>query len=323
MTDQAGSTAEDRAIDALTRIIDSANSPDMLEAQQIILRRLALSGDLFPSRIPAPANITQVGGYLNLIADDAVLRAQVLASALGVAGPNPSPGWEPTLPPIYFAVRANDRPAGATQPAIPVTFSIRSDFALALDAALATIHGQGATLPVLSTVLSLPPATLGAVPPADLLPFLGRALDLVPAAALVDPATDPLSIGQVGTDPPQVVALQLDGAAPNAGAVTAADWSMWTCTATACTQGTVHAAYVPLTPILNGAGWYQPALSPPVSLAQPGASLHWTNITGLVANASRFGDELALMRSAGEIGQSIVRERLDWVWNGTTFVKPG
>ena len=121
------STAEDRAIDALTRIIDSANSPDMLEAQQIILRRLALSGDLFPSRIPAPANITQVGGYLNLIADDAVLRAQVLASALGVAGPNPSPGWEPTLPPIYLAVRANDRPAGASQPAIPVTFSIRSD----------------------------------------------------------------------------------------------------------------------------------------------------------------------------------------------------
>ena len=73
----------------------------------------------------------------------------------------------------------------------------------------------------------------------------------------------------------------------------------------------------------NGAGWYQPALSPPVSLAQPGTSLHWTNITGLVANPSRFGDELALMRSAGEIGQSIVRERLDWVWDGATFVRPG
>ena len=79
-------------------------------------------------------------------------------------------------------------------------------------------------------------------------------------------------------------------------------------------------SYVPLTPILNGAGWYQPTLSAPVSLAQPGASMHWTNITGLVANTSRFGDELALMRSSGEIGQSILRERLDWVWDGTTFV---
>jgi hypothetical protein len=292
----------------------------MLEAQQIILRRLALSGDLFPSRIPAPANITQVGGYLNLIADDAVLRAQVLASALGVAGPNPSPGWEPAPSPIYLAERADDRPAGPSQPAIPVTFSIRSDFATAFDAALASLHDQGGTLPVLAAIQPLPPAAPGTQPPADLLPFLGRTLDLVPAAALVDPAADPLALGQQGADPLQLVALQVDPAAPGAGAVVAADWSMWQCTTTACNQVVVNGSYIPLTPILNASGWYRPVPDAPVSLLQPGPALRWTNVTGLVAGRSRFGDELALMRSAGEIAQSIVREQLDWVWDGSSFV---
>jgi hypothetical protein len=323
MTDQPASTAEDRAIDALTRILDSANSPEMLEAQQIILRRLALSGDLFPSRIPAPPNITQVGGYLNLIADDAVLRAQVLASALGVAGPNPSPGWEPTPLPIYLAAQANDRPSGTSQPTIPVTFCIRSDFAAAFDAALASIHDQGGTLPVLAAIQPLPPAALGAQPPDDLLPYLGRVLDLVPATAPVDPASDPLALGQQGAGPLQLVALQLDPTAPGAGTVTAADWSMWSCTSTACSQVTVNQSYIPLTPILNAAGWYQPVPAAPVSLLQPGSALRWTNVTGLVTGTSRFGDELALMRSSGEIAQSIVRERLDWVWDGSTFASPG
>ena len=63
------------------------------------------AGDLFPSRIPSPLNITQVGGYLNLIERDPVLRAQVLSSALGVAGPNPMPGWDPVLPALYFTTR--------------------------------------------------------------------------------------------------------------------------------------------------------------------------------------------------------------------------
>ena len=39
MAGDTASTAEDRAIDALTRILDSAISPDMLAAQQIIMRR--------------------------------------------------------------------------------------------------------------------------------------------------------------------------------------------------------------------------------------------------------------------------------------------
>ena len=320
------STADERAIDALTRIMESAISPEMLEAQQIILRRLALSGDLFPSRVPPPRNITEVGGYLNLIADDPILRAQVLASALGVAGPNPAPGWEPVLPALYYASRANDRPPGSAQPSTPVQIGVRSDFVGAFDGARATIHGLGATIPVLAMSGLLPPATPGAgeAPPDHLLPYLGRTLDLVPSAALVAPATDALAVGQLGGAGPQlVVARQLDPGAPNAAAVPTAAWSMWTCDAATCTQSTVSAAFVDLAPILNGAGWYQPTpLAAPTSLAAPGGWNHWTNITALVPGVTRFGDELRLLHPMGVIAASSVRERLDWVWDGTMFAAP-
>src|SRR5688500_12586302 len=115
MAAELAGNAEDRALDALAKVLEKATAPDMLEAQKVILRRLALAGDLFPSRVPAPLNITQVGGYLNLLRDHLELRTQVLASALGVAGPNPFPGWEPVRPPLFFATRTNDRPAGLSQ----------------------------------------------------------------------------------------------------------------------------------------------------------------------------------------------------------------
>lgn len=324
MAEETASTAEDRAIDALTKILESSISPEMLEAQQVILRRLALSGDLFPSRVPPPLNITQVGGYLNLIERDQVLRAQVLASALGVAGPNPMPGWEAILPPLYFTARTNDRPDGPAQAATPIQFRIRNDFAEGMDAALAAIHARGATLPILWSSRPLPPANPGVAPPSDLLPYLGRALALVPGAALVAPATDPLAVGQAGGAGPQlVVARQLDATAPDAGLVVAAAWSLWTCTAASCSQGSLNAAFLEIGPLLNGAGWYQATpLAAPTSLGAPGEWAHWTNITGLVPGVSTVGDELQLLYSIGAIAASTLRERLDWVWDGTTFVAP-
>ena len=50
---------------------------------------LALQGDVIQSRIPAPRNITEIGGYLNLLQTlgQAEMRTQTLAGALGVAGP--------------------------------------------------------------------------------------------------------------------------------------------------------------------------------------------------------------------------------------------
>jgi hypothetical protein len=320
---ETASTAEDRALDALTKILESAISPDMLETQKIILRRLALSGDLFPSRVPAPLNISEVGGYLNLLTDEPVLRAQVLAATLGVAGPNPPLGWEATLPALYLVARQNDRPEGASQPSIPVQFLVRSDFAPALDTALASIHDQGCNLPILFASRPLPPASPSAAPPDDLLPYIGRVLEIVPAAALNDPTTDPIAVGEPGAGGPlQVVARQLDPSAPNASAVASAAWDLWSCTAATCTQGSVTDSYLPLTPVLNAAGWYQPALTAPTSLDATGGWELWVNIAGLVAHETTFGEELTLMYSAGAVAQSSVRERLDWIWDGSTFVSP-
>ncbi len=315
------STAEDRAIDALTKILESAISPEMTQAQRVILQRLATAGDLFPSRVPAPLNITQVGGYLNLIEKDPVLRAQVLASALGVAGPNPTPGFDPTLPPLYFATRAGDRPTGVAQATTPVQFRVRNDFAAPFDAALKTLHDLGVQVPVLAVDALLPP--VGGPTPTDLLPYVGRTLRLVPGAALVDPPTDPLALGQLGGAGEQLVlARQVDTTAPQAGTVVAAAYAVWTCTAGACTQTTLNAAFVDLRPVLGAAGWTRPATAAPTSTGATGDWHTWTNVTGLVAGVSTFGEELRLIYSLGQIGASAVRECLDWVWNGTAFAAP-
>jgi hypothetical protein len=325
MADETTSTAEDRAIDALTKILESAVAPDMLAAQQLILQRLATSGDLFPSRIPPPRNITEVGGYLNLINDDLVLSSQVLASALGVAGPNPVPGFSPVLPALFFRTVGNDRPTGPAQPSTPVSIRVRSDVADALVAAMRALHQIGAQLPVLTAMRPLPPAAHGTPAPVDLLPYLGRVLELVPGAALVDPVTDPLALGQDnGAGPNVVVARQIDAAAPDAASVPSGPWSLWTCDATACTQASVTGVYAPLAPVLNAAGWYQADPPPaPTSLADQGGWHRWTNTTGLVTGVSTVGDELRLLYGPGEISASSVREQLDWVWNGTAFEAPG
>lgn len=324
MTEQP-STADERAIDALTKVLESAISPEMTEAQRLILRRLATAGDLFPSRVPAPLNITQVGGYLNLVADDPVLSAQVLASALGVAGPNPTPGFDPTLPPLYFVTRTNDRPAGTAQPSTPVQLRVRSDLAAPFDAAVAVLHDLGVTLPVLAADAPLPPlGPPGTAPPTDPLGVLGRRLVLVPAAALVDPTLDPLAVGQPGGAGPQLsLARQLDATAPQAGTVVAAAHALWTCDATTCTQSTVTDAFVDLDPVLAAAGWHraQPLAAPVTSSDTKGWNT-WTNITGLVAGTSTVGAELRLLYSAGQIAASSVRGLQDLVWDGTAFVAP-
>lgn len=319
-------SASANAVDALVDALRAATSPEMMQAQLIMARRLALEGDVFPARVPAPLNITEVGGYLNLLEtlDQPELRAQVLAATLGVAGPNPSPGWLPTAPPLYFAERPNDRPAGPGQPAITLSFSIRSDFAKALDTALAQIHDRGCALPVMPRPLLLPPPT--ADPSQDeMLAAIGRTLELVPSAALVDPDADPLALAHVdgGADPDDVVARQLDATATDAGDVAAQSWSAWTCTAAACTQDVASRTYLPLAPILNAAGWYRlEALTPPASLAAPGNWARWRNVAGLVAGTTTFGDELDLLYPGDQVAASVLRERTHWVWDGGAFTAP-
>lgn len=53
--------------DLLDKILEKELSPDMMKLKLRILERIANESDVKPSRIPAPMNITEIGGYINLL----------------------------------------------------------------------------------------------------------------------------------------------------------------------------------------------------------------------------------------------------------------
>jgi hypothetical protein len=309
-----------KVLDALADVLRSAVTPEAIEAQQTLLRRMALEGDVFPSRVPAPRNISEVGGYLNLLTDlgEGDLRTRALAAALGVAAPEDELPLATTTPVLYDITRANDRPAGAAQPTYPVQIKVRNDFAAALDAALTVLHRHGCVLPLQTGPVMLPPLTQ---PTVDPLAHLGRVLELAPAAALVDPDHDPLALARPdGSTDLGAVARVLDTTAPDAGAVTAQNWVAWTCTPTACTESTASRRYLPLKPILAAAGWYpSTAATPPTSLGPPGPWARWVNVTGLVPGQTKLRDELFARYTPSQVAASSIRDLLDTVWDGTKF----
>lgn len=70
----------------VTRLLEQETSEEMAEIKRMIYRRIATESDIKPSRIPAPLNITEIGGYFNLlmkINQQEMLR-QTLASILGL-----------------------------------------------------------------------------------------------------------------------------------------------------------------------------------------------------------------------------------------------
>lgn len=212
---------------------------------------------------------------------------------------------------------ANDRPAGASQPAIPLSFGMRSDFAPAVEAARAALHAQGALLPLLAPVLPLPRGVAGVAPPSDPLPWLGRSIQVVPATALVDADTDPMALARVaGTAAPfEVVARSTSTAAQN--------WEAIECTSAACATVQTNSAFVAVAPQLALAGFYP--IATPVPMPTTLASVSWStfrNITGLVAGVTTLGDELSLVYSPAEVLASAFAARLSWVWDGGTFVAP-
>jgi len=48
------------------------------------LRRLATETEFVPPRVPAPRNITEIGGYINLLRKDERMLSLLLASILGL-----------------------------------------------------------------------------------------------------------------------------------------------------------------------------------------------------------------------------------------------
>ncbi|MEO6799199.1 MAG: IPT/TIG domain-containing protein [Rhodanobacter sp.] len=322
----ATTTSVDPALTALLSsglltMLQSATSPDALAAQSITLRRLALEGDIIPSRVPAPRNITEIGGYLNLLGKlhEPAMREQTLAGILGVAGPAAPLGWSSTAP-LSMVPITNDRPAGPSQASIPLTFWVRSDFATPTNAALAYLHQRGCTLPLASQAPRLPTGLPGATPPADALPFVGRTFDIVASTALTTPATDPIALvrPQGSTDPFQIASNVL-----TAGSIAVAPgaYDATQCTSTACTTVTLASqSLVDVASVLANAGFY-----PGSPLTQPtngadSAWAHFTNVTGLVVGTTTLGDELGLIYDTPTIAGSVFAGALDRVWNGTAFV---
>jgi hypothetical protein len=303
-------------------LIQTGTSPDAVEAQNIILRRIALQGDVVASRVPPPLNISEIGGYINLLTtlNQTDMLAQTLAGVLGVAGPVPTLGWVSNSVSLGLAQVPNDRPAVAAQPSIPITVAIRTDFRPAFQAAMTTLHNQGATLPLLSGPIALPTAQPGLLPTGiDPMPYLGRALDIVPATALVNPSTDAIAlVSSTGPAGPYQLAAQV--LSPGSVAVAGANWTALQCTATACTPVALsNAQFVPIAPLLATVGFY-PAnpLPVPTSLASIGWG-HFTNITGLVAGQTALGEELANIYTWSQIVESAFAGALNWLWNGSTF----
>lgn len=303
-------------------LLNSSTSPDSLEAQNILLRRLALEGDVVGSRVPPPRNITEIGGYLNMLGTlkEGAMREQALAGILGVAGPTPAQGWIDGTMPLSMVSLVNDRPAGPAQPSIPVNFLVRSDFVSAVQGALKTLHATGATLPFTGPpVITLPPGSAGASLPSNTLYYLGRTLTVAPQAALVAPATDPIALIRAsGTSDPFAVAANVLN--PGTTPVTPGDYDALQCTPTTATTVSLTAAsFVPVAPILAQAGFYPASPLPQPAKSTDTAWATFTNITGLTAGLTLLGDELGMLYSPSTIAASVFASMLNLMWNGATF----
>jgi hypothetical protein len=70
------------------KLLENEASEEVLEIKKQILRRIATESDVKPSRIPAPLNITEIGGYINLMRElndqENLMLKQTLRSILGL-----------------------------------------------------------------------------------------------------------------------------------------------------------------------------------------------------------------------------------------------
>lgn len=316
-------------VDALVDLIRSGIRPDVLEAQRVLLQRLSAQGDVFPARIPAPRNITEVGGYLNLLerAGHLDLRSSALAGALGIAGPAPGGEVLAGVVPVGFVEIANDRPPGPAQASIPPLLTVRADFHAPLLVALAALHAAGCSLPLRAPRAVLPASQPGAGPAgpdaATVLAALGRTLEVFPGTLLVDPEDDPLAIARPeapATEPLRLVARELEAA----GAVPEAGWVAVRASATAAANDPpAQRPYLEVAPLLAAAGWNHPQpLQAPSSLTERGSLASFVNFTGLVAGETTLGDELSLLYPPAAIARSALANSTALVWDGQQFAAP-
>lgn len=69
------------------RFLEQEVSDEMYKIRKLLMLRAALEGEVKASRIPVPRNITEVGGYYNLLAKqkEKTMQRQMIASALGLS----------------------------------------------------------------------------------------------------------------------------------------------------------------------------------------------------------------------------------------------
>jgi hypothetical protein len=309
-------------VQSLITLVSNATSPDAIEAQNMILRRMALQGDVIGSRIPPPRNISEIGGYINLLGtlNENTMRQQTLAGILGVAGPAQPLGWISNNQPLSMVAVPNDRPQVPAQASFPLTTLVRSDFVSSVQTALKTIRSYGATLPLTSpSVIQLPPGGTGATIAQPILFYIGRMLTIAPTAALRNPTADPIAVlPPMGSFVDYFLASHVLNAATFP--TPAADLQAMQCTPTSGTLVQLtQVEYIPITPILNAAGYYSasPFPVPTSTVSAPWATL--TNTTGLVSGVSKLGDELNLLYRQDVIAGSAFAAMLNWTWNGTAF----
>jgi hypothetical protein len=316
-------------MDAIVELMRSGVRPDVLEAQRLLLQRLATAGDVFPSRIPAPLNITEVGGYLNLLerAGQPDMRMSAVASALGVAGPPPASAALGGAVPVGTIDVPNDRPAGPVQPSIPPLLTIRADFHAPLLAARQALHDAGCLLPLRAPRVALPANQPGAsatsVDMDAVFAALGRVLEVFPGTVLVDPAADALAIARPetpSTDPFRLVARELDGGTT----VPEASWVAKRAGASSVMDDApATVRYLDVAPLLQAAGWLHPEpLELPSSLTARGSLVRFVNLTGLIAGETTLGGDLELLYTPAAIARSALAAFTNHVWDGTAFVAP-
>jgi len=77
---------EESLLEWAGKVLENEASDEMMEIKKQILRRVAVESDIKQSRIPAPLNITEIGGYFNLIMklrqDESLRQEKVLAQML-------------------------------------------------------------------------------------------------------------------------------------------------------------------------------------------------------------------------------------------------
>ena len=58
---------QEALLQAMAQLLNAESSEKAQEYKNLILKRIAEESDVKPTRIPIPRNITEVGGYYNLI----------------------------------------------------------------------------------------------------------------------------------------------------------------------------------------------------------------------------------------------------------------